>query len=46
MRRYAYADSYADIAKRAGISEKNVSVRLTLIRQKMKQYLMEREVFV
>ena len=46
MRRYAYADSYADIAKRAGISEKNVSVRLTLIRQKMKQYLIEREVFV
>ena len=46
MRRYAYADPYADIAKRVGISEKNVSVRLTLIRQKMKQYLIEREVFV
>ena len=46
MRRYAYADTYADIAKRVGISEKNVSVRLTLIRQKMKQYLIEREVFV
>ena len=46
MRRYAYADTYADIAKRIGISEKNVSVRLTLIRQKMKQYLIEREVFV
>ena len=46
MRRYAYADTYADIAKRVGISEKNVSVRLTLIRQKMKQYLREREVFV
>ena len=43
---YAYADTYADIAKRVGISEKNVSVRLTLIRQKMKQYLIEREVFV
>ena len=43
---YAYADTYADIAKRVGISEKNVSVRLTLIRQKMKQYLTEREVFV
>ena len=35
-----------DIAKRVGISEKNVSVRLALIRQKMKQYLIEREVFV
>ncbi len=46
MRRYAYADTYASIAKRIGISEKNVSVRLTLIRQKMKQYLREREVFV
>ena len=46
MRLYAHADTYADIAKRVGISEKNVSVRLTLIRQKMKQYLIEREVFV
>lgn len=46
MRRYAYMDTYADIAKCAGISEKNVSVRLTLIRQKMKQYLIEREVFI
>ena len=46
MRRYAYADTYADITKRVGISEKNVSVRLTLIRQKMKQYLIEQEVFV
>lgn len=46
MRRYAYADTYADIAKRVGISDKNVSVRLTLIRQKLKQHLIEREVFV
>ena len=46
MRRYAYMDTYADIARRMGISEKNVSVRLTLIRQKMKKYLMEREVFI
>lgn len=46
MRRYAYADPYADIAKRVGISEKNVSVRLALIRQKMKQYLIEREVLI
>lgn len=46
MRRYAYMDTYADIAKRVGISEKNVSVRLTLIRQKMKHYLIKREVFV
>ena len=46
MRRYAYAISYADIAKRAGISEKNVSVRLALTRRKMKRYLVKREVFV
>lgn len=46
MLRYAYMDNYADIAERVGISKKNVSVRLTLIRQKMKDYLIEREVFV
>lgn len=44
MRRYAYLDTYAEIAKRVGISEKNVSVRLTLIRRKMKQYFTEKEV--
>lgn len=46
MHRYAYMDTYADIARCVGISKKNVSVRLTLIRQKMKQYLIEREVFI
>lgn len=46
MRRYAYLDTYADIAKRVGISEKNVSVRLALIRRKLKRYLMEREVLI
>ena len=46
IRRYWFADSYKDIAEFVGLSEKNVSVRLTRIRKKMKQYLMEREVFV
>lgn len=46
MRRYWFSDSYKDIAERVGLTEKNVSVRLTRIRQKMKQYLFEREVFV
>ncbi len=46
MRRYWFSDTYADIAQRVGLTEKNVSVRLTRIRQKMKQYLIEREVFV
>ena len=46
MRRYWFADSYRDIAELMGLSEKNISVRLTRIREKMKQYLIEREVFV
>ena len=46
MRRYWFADSYKDIAGLMGLSEKNISVRLTRIREKMKQYLIEREVFV
>lgn len=46
MRRYGYMDSCGDIARRVGISEKNVSVRLTLLRRKMKEYLEERGVMV
>ena len=46
MRRYWFSDSYKDIAEFVGLSEKNISVRLTRIRQKMKDYLAEREVFV
>ena len=46
MRRYWFADSYKDIAEFMGLTEKNISVRLTRIREKMKQYLIEREVFV
>ena len=46
MRRYWFADSYKDIAEFVGLSEKNISVRLTRIREKMKQYLIEREVLV
>ena len=46
MRRYWFTDSYKDIAEFMGLSEKNISVRLTRIREKMKQYLIEREVFV
>ena len=46
MRRYWFADSYKDIAEFVGLTEKNISVRLTRIRKKMKQYLTEREVFV
>ncbi len=46
MRRYWFADSYKDIAEFVELSEKNISVRLTRIRMKMKQYLIERGVFI
>lgn len=46
MRRYWFSDSCKDIAEFVGLTEKNISVRLTRIRQKMKDYLSEREVFV
>ncbi len=46
MRRYWFADSYKDIAASVGLSEKNISVRLTRIRKKMKKYLTERGMFV
>lgn len=46
MRRYWFSDSCSDIAKRVGITEKNVTVRLTRIRSRLKAYLTEREVFI
>lgn len=46
MRRYWFADRYTDIAQRVGLSEKNVSVRLTRIREKMKKHLTERGIFL
>lgn len=46
MRRYWFSDTYADIAEQVGLTEKNVSVRLTRIRKQMRDYLMEREVLV
>ena len=46
LRRYWFADSYKDIAEFVGLTEKNISVRLSRIREKMKKYLIEREVFV
>ena len=46
MRRYWFADSYTDIAVFVGLSEKNISVRLSRIRRKLRQYLIEREVLI
>lgn len=41
LRRYWFADSYGEIAARIGLSEKNVSVRLTRIRKRLRRYLAE-----
>ena len=46
LRRYWFADSCRDIAELVGLTEKNVSVRLSRTREKLRRYLMEREVFV
>ncbi len=46
MRRYWFSDSYHDIAALVGTTEKNVSVRLFRIREKLKRYLIERGVIV
>ena len=46
MRRYWFSDSCREIAGFMGLTEKNVSVRLTRIREKLRQYLIEREVFI
>lgn len=46
LRRYWHADSYADIALRMGITQKNVSVRLVRLRKQLSNYLKKRGVFV
>lgn len=42
MRRYWFSDSYGEIAARTGLSEKNVSVRLSRIRKELRHYFEER----
>lgn len=46
LRRYWFFDAYVDIAKRVGLTEKNVSVRLTRIRKELRAYLLEMEVLL
>ena len=46
LRRYWFSDPYADIAARMGMTEKNVSVRLTRTRVQMRKYFLERGVIV
>ena len=41
MRRYWFSDSYEEIAQRVGLTEKNVSVRLTRLRRQLKEYLVK-----
>lgn len=44
MRRYWFSDSCREIGELVGLSEKNVTVRLTRIRRKLREYLTERKV--
>ena len=44
MRRYWFSDSYGEIAAQTGLSEKNVSVRLSRIRKQLRHYFEERGV--
>ena len=46
LRRYWFSDSYADIAAQVGLSEKNVSVRLTRIRAQLRTHLIRNEVLI
>lgn len=46
MKRYWFSDSCRDIAECVGLSEKNISVRLTRMRGRLRQYLIEREVYI
>ena len=44
LRRYWFLDSYREIARRVGLTEKTVSVRLVRIRQKLKALLEEKDI--
>ncbi len=46
IRRYWFFDTYEQISKRTGLKEKNVSVRLTRIRKELREYLLERGIFL
>ena len=46
VRRYWFYDNYMQIAKKVGLSEKNVSVRLTRLRKQLKDDLEERGNFL
>lgn len=46
IQRYYFSASYADIASQTGLTEKNVSVKLTRLRDRLRKYLKERDYIV
>ena len=46
MRRYWFSDSYTDIANLTGLSEKNISIRLTRIRKNLRDHLIKEGVLL
>lgn len=46
VRRYWYGDSVNDIAVRFGVSANNAAVKLSRIREKLRKYLVENDVWV
>lgn len=40
LRRYWFSDSYEQIARRVGLTEKNVSVKLTRLRRRLREHLL------
>ena len=46
MRRYWFSDSYTDIANLTGLSENNISVRLTRIRKNLRDHLIKEGVLL
>lgn len=46
LKRYWFYENCAEIAKTVGLTEKNITVRLTRIRARLRKYLMEREIYL
>ena len=46
MQRYYFSASYAEIADKTGLTEKNVSVKLTRLRSRLREFLKERDCIV
>ena len=46
LQRYYFSASYAEISAQTGLTEKNVSVKLVRIREKLRKYLKERDYVV